>query len=160
VRIISYRAIREFATAHKTAKEPLDSWYRIARKAEWNNLVEVQELYPHADLVGSCIGIQRRMVTSTGLSPGCFSGLESLYSGSPDPQGLRLKVGGKMSVSVSVQFDPKKYFAINRQDSSSNDQQRGGKNERMLAIVNRIIGKGRKECLARGERFYWIFSLP
>lgn len=78
MRIISYRAIREFASAHKIAKEPLDSWYRIAKKAEWNNLVEVQEMYPHADLVGSCIvfnigGNKYRIITRV------FFGSQKIY---------------------------------------------------------------------------------
>jgi mRNA interferase HigB len=40
---------------HEIAKQPLDDWYRIAKRANWNNLAEVRTVYPHADLVGSCI---------------------------------------------------------------------------------------------------------
>jgi mRNA interferase HigB len=36
------------------AAEPLDNWYRRARKARWQNLADVKIDYPHADLVGTC----------------------------------------------------------------------------------------------------------
>jgi mRNA interferase HigB len=55
VRIISHRAIREFTANHKAAAQPLDDWYRIAKRAAWSNLAEVRMIYPHADLVGSCV---------------------------------------------------------------------------------------------------------
>ena len=55
VRIISHRAIREFTASHRAATQPLDDWYRIAKKAAWNNLAEVRMIYPHADFVGSCV---------------------------------------------------------------------------------------------------------
>jgi mRNA interferase HigB len=40
---------------HKAATQPLDDWYRIAKRANWNNLAEVRSVYSHADLVGCCI---------------------------------------------------------------------------------------------------------
>ena len=55
VRIISHRALREFAEQHNPAAQPLDDWYRIAKKAKWRNLAELRAIYPHADLVGSCV---------------------------------------------------------------------------------------------------------
>lgn len=45
----------EFTVKHKAAGQPLDDWYRIAKRANWNNLAEVRSVYSHADLVGSCI---------------------------------------------------------------------------------------------------------
>jgi mRNA interferase HigB len=36
------------------AEEPLSSWFKRARKAQWHNLAEVKADYPHADLVGKC----------------------------------------------------------------------------------------------------------
>lgn len=54
VRVISHRAIRELTVKHKAAIQPLDDWYRIAKRANWNNFAEVRSVYPHADLVGSC----------------------------------------------------------------------------------------------------------
>lgn len=52
--VISRKRLKEFAEQHKPAAEPLDNWYKRARKAAWQNLVEVQADYPHADLVGKC----------------------------------------------------------------------------------------------------------
>ena len=44
----------KFASEHPPAREPLDRWYKLARKARWQNLTEVRLDYPHADLVGRC----------------------------------------------------------------------------------------------------------
>ena len=55
VRIISRRAIIEFAKRHRAANQPLDDWYRIVKTADWHNLVEVQTTFPRADLVGNCV---------------------------------------------------------------------------------------------------------
>ncbi len=50
--VISYRTIREFIEAHPSAKASLNSWYKTAKKANWNNLAEMKLTYPHADRVG------------------------------------------------------------------------------------------------------------
>lgn len=52
---ISYRKIREFVRSHPDAESPLSSWYRITRKAKWQNLAELRNDYPHADLVGKFV---------------------------------------------------------------------------------------------------------
>jgi len=52
VRVISRKALREFAETHKEAETPLDDWYRIAKRLRWANLVDVRKTYPHADAVG------------------------------------------------------------------------------------------------------------
>ncbi len=49
---ISYRKIREFAASHPNSESSLSAWYKIARKAKWQSIVEVRQDYPHADLVG------------------------------------------------------------------------------------------------------------
>jgi mRNA interferase HigB len=49
---ISYKRIREFAQSHPDAESPLNAWYKTAKKANWQHLAEVKEVYPHADLVG------------------------------------------------------------------------------------------------------------
>ena len=49
---ISYRKIREFARLHPNSESSLKSWFKISRKATWQNIVEVRQDYPHADLVG------------------------------------------------------------------------------------------------------------
>jgi mRNA interferase HigB len=52
VRVISRKALCEFAGAHKDAETPLDDWYRIAKRLRWSSLVDVRTTYPHADAVG------------------------------------------------------------------------------------------------------------
>ena len=52
MRVISRKALREFAETHKEAETPLDDWYRIAKRLRWANLVDVRKTYPHADAVG------------------------------------------------------------------------------------------------------------
>lgn len=52
--VVSRKALKSFAKAHVFAAEPLDNWYRRARKAKWKNLAEVRLDYPHADPVGKC----------------------------------------------------------------------------------------------------------
>ncbi len=49
---ISFRKIRELATLHPNSESSLSSWYKIARKSKCQNIVEVRQDYPHADLVG------------------------------------------------------------------------------------------------------------
>ncbi|HLG13278.1 MAG TPA: type II toxin-antitoxin system HigB family toxin [Blastocatellia bacterium] len=44
----------EFARAHPRAAEPLDNWYRRAKKATWENLAGLKQDYPQVDLVGKC----------------------------------------------------------------------------------------------------------
>jgi len=52
VRVISRKALREFAEAHEDTETPLDDWYRITRRLRWASLVDVRKIYPHADAVG------------------------------------------------------------------------------------------------------------
>lgn len=49
---ISYRKIREFVVLHPNSESSLSSWYKISKKATWQNIIEVRNNYPHADLVG------------------------------------------------------------------------------------------------------------
>ena len=55
VHVVSRKAFVEFSRTRPRAAEPLDNWYRRARRATWNSLAEVRTDYPHADLVGQCI---------------------------------------------------------------------------------------------------------
>ena len=46
----------------------MESWYRVARKAEWRLITDIRRLYPHADVVGRCIvfnlgGNKYRLIT-------------------------------------------------------------------------------------------------
>ena len=65
---ISYRKIREFVDLHPNSESSLGAWYKIAKKAKWQNIVEVRQDYPHADLVGACVifnigGNKYRLIT-------------------------------------------------------------------------------------------------
>lgn len=56
--MISKRALLEIAKAAKvdaaTVAE-LQSWYRIAEHAEWQNLMDVRQQFPSADQVGDVL---------------------------------------------------------------------------------------------------------
>jgi len=50
--VISLKRIREFVSIRRDAKSALDAWFKIANKASWQNLAELRQVYPSADLVG------------------------------------------------------------------------------------------------------------
>ncbi|MDJ0800318.1 MAG: type II toxin-antitoxin system HigB family toxin [Calothrix sp. MO_167.B12] len=45
--------MRGFCEVHANSCDALYDWYRVATKAEWKNLVEVQTTYPKAEAVGN-----------------------------------------------------------------------------------------------------------
>lgn len=49
--VISFKCIRDFTAVHKDAESSLKAWYTIVKKANWQNLAELKEVYPSADLV-------------------------------------------------------------------------------------------------------------
>lgn len=49
--IISRKKLLEAAEKHEDLGAPLDVWYRIAKKAEWKNLMDVRRVFPTADAV-------------------------------------------------------------------------------------------------------------
>jgi mRNA interferase HigB len=49
--IISRKRLVLFVKVHSDSETSLDTWYRIAKTAECQNLVELREAYPSADLV-------------------------------------------------------------------------------------------------------------
>jgi mRNA interferase HigB len=51
--IISFSRLREFYADHGNAKAPLLVWYKIAKSADWENLDDLRQSYPSADLVGN-----------------------------------------------------------------------------------------------------------
>ncbi|MEG3871987.1 MULTISPECIES: type II toxin-antitoxin system HigB family toxin [unclassified Microcoleus] len=50
--IISYKRVREYSETHADCGEALDNWFKIASKAKWSNLIEVQSVFPKAEAVG------------------------------------------------------------------------------------------------------------
>ncbi len=51
IHIISRKALREFSEIHANAEAPLDTWYRVAKSANWKNIMDVKEVRPDADFV-------------------------------------------------------------------------------------------------------------
>jgi mRNA interferase HigB len=51
--VISRKKLREFCQTHADICEALDDWFKTTSQADWNNLVEVQSVYPSAEAVGS-----------------------------------------------------------------------------------------------------------
>lgn len=51
--VISRRILRGFCEVHADSCDALYDWYRVATKAEWKNLVEVQATYQKAEAVGN-----------------------------------------------------------------------------------------------------------
>ncbi|RUR72728.1 type II toxin-antitoxin system HigB family toxin [Chlorogloeopsis fritschii PCC 9212] len=48
--VISFKTLREYAEIHADSKEALSNWYKVSSKAKWSNLVEVQKVFPKAEL--------------------------------------------------------------------------------------------------------------
>ena len=53
VHVISYKRLRKFGELHADCHDALDNWFKVAKKAEWSNLVEVQSIFPKAEAVGN-----------------------------------------------------------------------------------------------------------
>jgi len=49
--VISFKRIREFFSTHRDAESSLTAWYKTTKKANWQNLAELKQVYPSADLV-------------------------------------------------------------------------------------------------------------
>ena len=49
--VISRKNLKKAVGTHSDLVGPLDAWFRIAKKAEWKNLVEVRRALPSADAV-------------------------------------------------------------------------------------------------------------
>jgi mRNA interferase HigB len=67
--IVSRKRLLEFAERHADVADQLDSWYRIAKSAAWENLVDVRQTYPATDSVGNFTvfnikGNDYRLITS------------------------------------------------------------------------------------------------
>jgi mRNA interferase HigB len=50
--IISRKRLLEAASEHSDLLEPLDVWYRVAKRAVWRSLDDVRQVFPSADAVG------------------------------------------------------------------------------------------------------------
>jgi mRNA interferase HigB len=52
MRIISPKALREFASRHADARAALNNWHLIARGASWKNILELRATWRSAEAVG------------------------------------------------------------------------------------------------------------
>lgn len=50
--VISRKKLLLATREHTDLGEPLDAWYRIAKRARWRNLSNVRQVFPSADAVG------------------------------------------------------------------------------------------------------------
>ena len=51
MRIISPKALKQFAIRQPAAGKPLAAWTIATSRALWRNMMDVRELFPHADAV-------------------------------------------------------------------------------------------------------------
>jgi mRNA interferase HigB len=51
--VISYKSLRNFQLNHPDSRNPLDHWFKIARKADWNTLIDIQKTFPSAESVSN-----------------------------------------------------------------------------------------------------------
>ena len=52
VNVINRRTLKRYYAKHTDAKNVLETWYKVCRKADWKNFNEVKQYYPSADQVG------------------------------------------------------------------------------------------------------------
>ncbi len=50
--VISRKALVKFGEKHEESVEPLDRWYRIAKRAEWDSFAALRNDFGSVDLVG------------------------------------------------------------------------------------------------------------
>jgi mRNA interferase HigB len=52
--IQNFKVIEKFARNHADSRSSLESWYRITRKAAWQNFADVRETFNSADIYKCC----------------------------------------------------------------------------------------------------------
>jgi mRNA interferase HigB len=50
--VISKKKLREFWELYPKARSPLEAWYQVAKRAEWQNFAEMRRTFGSADVVG------------------------------------------------------------------------------------------------------------
>ena len=53
VHVISRKILRDYCQSHTDVCDALYDWYRVASKAQWKNLTQVQATYKTAEAVGN-----------------------------------------------------------------------------------------------------------
>lgn len=51
--IISFKILRDYFSKETNATTALRDWYKIAKKAEWNNFADLKNSFNSADAVGN-----------------------------------------------------------------------------------------------------------
>lgn len=51
MRVIAKGTLREYWLRHADSRDALATWYRVAKKAKWQNLIDVQKTYAYAEAV-------------------------------------------------------------------------------------------------------------
>jgi len=49
--VVSHKAIRNFCEQHPDARNAMDHWYRVAKRATWASFAEVKQSFSAADFV-------------------------------------------------------------------------------------------------------------
>jgi mRNA interferase HigB len=52
LRVISQAKLRDFWKSHPLTEEPLSSWYKTVKKANWNGPNDIRRTYSTADPIG------------------------------------------------------------------------------------------------------------
>ena len=55
MRVISRKLLRKFWEKHPNAESSLLLWYKRTSDAQWQNFVDVRQVFPSADIVGNFI---------------------------------------------------------------------------------------------------------
>ncbi len=51
--LISIRSLRAEAAKYSNVRKKVDAWYKVVKKALWQNLEEARQVYPEAEAVGN-----------------------------------------------------------------------------------------------------------
>jgi len=51
--LISIRNLRRNATSYPDLIQPIESWYKVVKKAKWDKLEDVRQIYRDAEAVGN-----------------------------------------------------------------------------------------------------------
>ena len=49
--VISYKQFRDFGKKHSDSCGVLDDWLKVASRANWSNLIEIQSVFPQAEAI-------------------------------------------------------------------------------------------------------------
>ncbi|NQU65335.1 MAG: type II toxin-antitoxin system HigB family toxin [SAR324 cluster bacterium] len=75
MRAISKKKLKEFWQKHPQSKVPLNDWFKIISKNDYQNLVELKSVFPNADRVGNLVvfnisGNKFRLITAIHYNTG------------------------------------------------------------------------------------------